>query len=44
MFSIRQAIISDIPEMNELYKNTVLTINRQIIQLTEEFEEKYLSK
>ncbi len=29
MFSIRQATISDIPEMNELYKNTVLTVNRK---------------
>lgn len=29
MFTIRQAIISDILEMNELYKNTVLSINRK---------------
>ncbi len=29
IFSIRQATISDIPEMTEVYKNTVLTVNRK---------------
>ncbi len=29
MFSIRPATISDIPELSELYKNTVLSVNRK---------------
>ncbi len=29
MFSIRQATVSDVPEMTELYRSTVLTVNRK---------------
>lgn len=29
MFTIRQATVSDFPELTELYKNTVLSVNRR---------------